>query len=97
MRRAAKVDTNHGEVRDHLRAIGWSVSDTASLGKGYGDLTVSRLGHTAIVETKFERRGLNDKQREFRDGWQGAYFVVRSPEDAEKQLTLWLLSLARFK
>lgn len=95
--RAKKVDANHAAVRDHLRSIGWSVFDSSGIGRGYGDLTVSRLRHTAVVETKVGTKGLNELQRDFRDKWQGAYFVVRSPEDAEKQLTLWLLSLARFK
>jgi hypothetical protein len=62
-----------------------------------GDALVSRLGHTAIVEIKTEKGELNKVQRKFRDGWAGAYFVVRSPDDAERQLTLWLLSIAHLK
>lgn len=95
--RAKKVDENHAAVRDHLRSIGWSVFDSSGVGRGYGDLTVSRFGHTALVEAKVGKHGLNELQRKFRDSWQGAYFVVRSPEDAEKQLQLWLLSQAQYK
>lgn len=94
--RAKKVDANHAAVRDHLRSRGWCVHDTAAVGRGFGDFVVSRLGHTAILEVKDGRGELNELQRRFRDGWQGAYFVVRSPEDAIKQLTLWLLTLTKF-
>lgn len=96
MRRAAKTDGNHAATRDHLRSSGWSVHDTSAVHGGFGDLVVSRLGHTAIVEVKDGRGDLNELQRRFRDGWQGAYFVVRSPEDAIKQLSLWLLALTKF-
>jgi hypothetical protein len=51
----------------------------------------------ALVEVKHGKGDLNPLQRKFRDDWPGAYFVVRSPDDAERQLTLWLLSLARLK
>lgn len=40
-RRAAKVDTNHGAVRDGLRALGWAVEDFSHVGGGVPDLYVS--------------------------------------------------------
>lgn len=39
-RRAAKVDASHAEVRDGLRALGWSVLDTSAVGGGFPDLVV---------------------------------------------------------
>ena len=95
--RAKKVDANHAAISARLRSIGWFVSDSSGVGRGYPDLTVSRLGHTALVEVKHGKGELNELQRKFRDKWQGAYFVVRSPEDAEKQLTLWLLTQTGWK
>jgi len=90
--RAKKVDANHAEIVDHLRSIGWSVWNTSAVGRGFSDVVVARLRHTALVEIKSGKSEPNDLQRRFRDKWQGAYFVVRSPQDAEKQLSLWLLS-----
>lgn len=40
-RRAAKVDRNHAEVRDGLRALGWNVVDLSHVGGGVPDLLVS--------------------------------------------------------
>ncbi len=92
--RAKKVDRGHAEIAAHIRSIGWSVFDSSGIGRGYADLTVSRLGHTALVEVKHGKKEPNELQRKFRDGWKGAYFVVRSPEDAEQQLARWLELLA---
>ena len=97
MARARRTDANHSKIVDYLRSIGWSVFDSSAFGRGFSDLVVSRLQHTALVEVKHGYHDLNDLQRKFRDGWQGAYFVVRTPEDAEKQLALWLLGLAKWK
>lgn len=39
---ARKVDRNHGEIRDGLRAEGFSVVDTSAVGGGFPDLVVFR-------------------------------------------------------
>ena len=96
-RRAAKVDETQSDIVSHLRGCGWSVCLTHAVGGGAPDAFASRLGHTAALEFKTGRRQINEFQRKFRDNWRGAYFVVRSPDDAERQLTLWLLSLAPLK
>ena len=93
-RRAAKTDETQSAIVAHLRGSGWSVLLSHAVGGGAPDAFASRLGHTAALEFKTGKRGLNALQRAFRDRWQGAYFVVRSPADAEKQLNLWLLSHA---
>ena len=38
--KAARRDTNHAEIRDGLRALGWSVHDLGSTGDGCPDLAV---------------------------------------------------------
>lgn len=95
--RAKKVDANHSAVVDHLRSIGWRVWDSSAVGRGFPDLVVShtRTGETCLVEVKAGRGELNEIQRGFRDKWPGPVFVVRSPDDATRQLTLWLLSKLR--
>jgi len=37
---ARKVDTNHAEIRDGLRAAGYQVVDTSKFGAGFPDLIV---------------------------------------------------------
>ena len=97
--RAKKVDTNHAEIVSHLRAIGWRIHDSSAVGRGFPDLVCAhvRTRQMALVEVKHGKGDLNPLQRKFRDDWPGPIFVVRSPDDAERQLTLWLLSLARLK
>ena len=52
MRRKARVDDNHGDVRDALRAAGWSVRDMSRVGSGWPDLLAIRHGRTVHVEVK---------------------------------------------
>jgi hypothetical protein len=51
MRYAAKVDGNHGEVRDWLRARAWYVRDVSRYPKFF-DLIASKDGRTCFVEAK---------------------------------------------
>jgi hypothetical protein len=93
MRRAAKTDANHQAVRDHLRAVGWSVCDTSSIGRGVPDLLVARRGFTAVVEVKDGAKPpsaihLTDQQQRFWKDWPGVKIIAKSPEDAERQLNL---------
>lgn len=52
MRRAARTDNNHADVRDGLRALGLKVFDSSALGRGFGDLVVSNGPQLLIVEVK---------------------------------------------
>ena len=52
MKRRAKVDRNHGEIRDALRAMGWYVYDTSRLGDGFVDLVCAKHGRLELVEVK---------------------------------------------
>lgn len=91
MRRAARRDDNHAEVRDALRRIpGVSVADTASLGGGFPDLVVGfggDWGANVLLEVKDGKkppssRRLTQDERIFHDIWQGPVFVVSSAEEA---------------
>lgn len=88
MRRAAKVDSNHGEVVRALRAIGCTVQSLAAIGKGCPDLLVGYRGKTHLMEvkdgTKFpsQYRETPD-QVEWHGAWTGgALWVVHSVEAA---------------
>lgn len=52
MRRAAKVDSNHGEVVEALRSAGASVQSLAAIGRGCPDLLVGYRGMWLLFEVK---------------------------------------------
>lgn len=53
MRRAARTDANHSEIRDALRDVpGCVVGDTHSLGDGFPDLVIGWRGRWIPVEIK---------------------------------------------
>ena len=52
MRRRARVDANHAEIRSALRAAGWTVVDCARIGAGFPDLLIAKHGHIRMVEIK---------------------------------------------
>jgi len=52
VRRRARVDANHAEIRSALRAEHWVVVDTAGVGSGFPDLLIARRGRVLLVEVK---------------------------------------------
>ena len=52
MRRAAKVDANHGEIVAALRKAGAGVCDLSAVGQGCPDLLVSYQGRWNLLEVK---------------------------------------------
>jgi hypothetical protein len=85
LRRAAKIDGNHGEIADAFRKAGWLVLSLAPVGRGVPDLLVSRHGRFRLVEVKTKRGKLTRDQAEFMaSGW--LVDVVRSIDDV-MQLT----------
>lgn len=86
MRRAARTDLNHAEVRDALRAAGWYVHDTSGAGDGMADLVVCGPGGVwVLVEVKSKRGKLTMAQQALRavaDQAGAPYIVVRTVEEA---------------
>ncbi len=89
MRRAAKVDDNHVDIVETLRARGITVLSLAAVGRGCPDLLVGIHGHDLLVEVKDgskppSRRRLNPEQERFHNMWAGAPItVLESVVDAE--------------
>ena len=86
MRRAAKVDKNHGAIVDALRSLDFSVSSTAAIGQGFPDVVCGYGGRTFLVEIKDgskppSARNLTPDQVKFRDSWKGDYTVLESVAD----------------
>lgn len=52
MRRRARTDANHADVRDALRVAGWTVIDTSRAGDGFPDLVALKHGRIEFVEVK---------------------------------------------
>ena len=94
MRRAAKRDDNHAEIRDNLRDIpGVVVADTGSRGGGFPDLVVGYRGVIYLLEVKdgnkppSKRRLTPDEQKFFND-WGGyPVYVVNSTQEAIDAIT----------
>lgn len=88
MRRAGRVDANHGDVVAALRFYGASVVPSGGFGDGFPDLLVGHQGHTFLIEIKdgekppSERRLTKDQERWHRE-WKGeAVYVALSAAHA---------------
>ncbi len=89
MRRAARVDSNHGEIRSALRNLGAYVLDTFQLKNAF-DLLVGYRGKIFIIEIKDGKK--TPSQRKLTEGEEGCkagfnnvgvpYNVVTSVDEA---------------
>lgn len=91
MRRASRVDGNHGEIALALAKAGASVQSLATLGRGAPDILCGWGAETYLLEIKLElgpdggssHRNLNNAQQKWHREWRGRKVaVVRSPEEA---------------
>jgi hypothetical protein len=87
VRRAAKVDANHGDVVQELIDHGASVQSLAAVGEGCVDLLVGYRGHNVLMEVKDgslppSGRLLTPKQKDWHRKWKGRAHVVNSPAEA---------------
>lgn len=87
MRRAARRDDNHAEIRDGLRACGRLVLDLGAVGKGCPDLLVAWPGGMRLLEVKDGKkppsaRQLTPDEQEFHRRWRGHAVVVASLDEA---------------
>lgn len=87
MRHAARTDANQAEIVKALKSVGISVEYI----KLPFDLVVfnprmGERGETSFVECKTEDGRLTKAQLDFISRWAGKIFVVRSAEDAVRQV-----------
>ena len=95
MRRAARTDNNHAEVRTALRNAGATVEDLSGVGKGCPDLLVGWRGWNFLLEVKDgtkppSHRALTADQKVWHATWGGQVDVVTSADEAVEVLTGWL-------
>jgi Holliday junction resolvase len=70
VRRAAKVDANHGAITEALRKVGWMVIDMSAVGRGIPDLWACKAGRALWIEIKDgskppSRQALTEAQERF--------------------------------
>lgn len=85
MRRAAKVDANHGEIVAEFRRLGASVVDLSRVGGGVPDLCIGIAKETALVEVKRDAKAkFTQDQIDFMTWWNGRpVYRVNCIEDAQ--------------
>lgn len=85
-RYAKKVDSNHGKIRDELRAIFGedSVKDCSKFGDDFPDLMVGVRGFNFLFEVKPPGGKLSPGQRLFHAEWRryGQIDEIHSTEEA---------------
>lgn len=80
MAKWSRNDSNHDEVAEAYRRLGYRVKSTAMVGEGFPDLVVQNDRETKLVEVKTDKGKLRKKQEAFMaKGWKVE--VVRSVED----------------
>ena len=85
--RNAKVDANHQEIVETLRALGASVQSLATVGDGCPDLVVGWRGRNVLLEVKDgakapSRRRLTADERRWHASWCGEVVTVSTVEQA---------------
>lgn len=99
MRRAAKVDGNHGTIVDALRKVGASVTSLASVGGGCPDIVIGYRGRTFLVEIKDPtqpagKRALTPDQKDWHVAWRGQVAICETIDDAMAVIGLLTRSTA---
>ena len=82
MRRAARLDANHGEIKKIFERMGCDVLDTSKVGGGVPDLLirVRAVNRWLWVEIKTAKGKLKPSQVEFAQRW--PVIVARTVDDA---------------
>ena len=81
---SGRRDKNEREIIDALRGAGASVQQLHAM--GVPDLLVGYRGVNILLEVKSDKGKLNGQQVDWHAKWQGAVSVVRSPEEALREL-----------
>lgn len=76
-----KVDANQKEIVYGLRALGYSVRQTHTIGKGFPDIVIGRDGNNLLVEIKRPGEHLTPDEREFFEIWKGNVIIGTSVEE----------------
>lgn len=86
MRQRAKIDDNHGDLREVARKMGVSWFDTHQVGNGFGDAVIGLCGLNVLIEIKDgskppSKRALTPMEIDFHSSWLGRIEVVESEQE----------------
>ena len=97
VRHAKRVDANHAEIRDGLRALGYDVLDLSDVGGGIPDLCLRHPNHYAplFLEVKDgnkppSARVLTESEREWFRYCGAITLMVLSLDEAIEVVSRWL-------
>jgi hypothetical protein len=101
MRRAARVDSNPGDIIAALRRVGCTVLDMSRLGGGAPDIAIGYGGLTMLAEIKDgskapSARRLTEDEQKFHNTWTGGVRVIQCVEDAMEAASVvraWAVAL----
>jgi len=80
-----RKDTNHDEIADAFRAIGFTWIDTPGVGDGFPDgLALTPHSHVLLVEIKVPGQDVNRFEFEFAIQHEREYTVVCSEQDVRQ-------------
>jgi hypothetical protein len=79
-----RIDSNHHDIVEALRAIGATVQSLATIGKGCPDILVGYQGRNYAIEIKTLSGRLTQDEVEWISKWDGHVRVIRSAEEAVK-------------
>jgi hypothetical protein len=89
VRRARRVDRNHGEIRTVLRSLCPAVADTSGLGDGFPDLVVKLPGGRGVVLVEVKdgsavpsARRNTERETVFAAKWGDSYLVIKNVDEA---------------
>ena len=91
MSRIRKVDLNQQEIVRDLRALGYSVRHTHTIGKGFPDIVIGRHGRNLLVEIKRKGEPLTADERDFFAEWRGVAFIGHDAEEVHAHFMKLLL------
>ena len=66
-----KVDENHAQIVEELRALGLSVTSLAKVANGCPDIVVGCEGMNFLFELKMPGKQLNEAEEKWRQTWRG--------------------------
>lgn len=75
------LDENHAEIKKTLLDLGWSVFDTARVGRGFPDLVAGKMGITYLIEVKPLKGKLQQNQIDFIEKWKGSQVKIIHSKD----------------
>lgn len=93
LRKYARQDSNHGDIRSAFESLGCSVCDLSSLGNGCPDLLIGYGGISLPVEIKDgskppSARKLTPDEERFKMNWTGGYKLVENLDDVTQTVEL---------